>query len=75
MCDGPTQYLCAVMLEEPSMGSNALGLIILTPIQIQDAQAIYARELGSMMVANSDDEPPPDGPDASPVEARFRRFG
>ena len=54
---------------------GALGPIFLTHTQIQDAQALYARELGIQMAANLDAEPPPDAPDASPVEARVRRFG
>lgn len=71
----PARYPCAVMLEEPFMGSDALGSIIFTQSQIRQAQALYARELGGMMAANLDGEPPPDAPDASPVEARVRRFG
>lgn len=57
------------------MGSDVSGPIIFMQAQIREAQALYARELGDMMAANINDEPPPDPPDASPVEARARRFG
>ncbi len=63
------------MPEDPFMGSNASSPSMAIPTQIHEAQALYARELGGMMAANMDQEPPSDDPDASPVEAQARRFG
>jgi hypothetical protein len=57
------------------MGSNASSLLTARPARIYEVQAPYARELGRMMAANMDHEPTCDDPDASPVEARARRFG
>ncbi len=57
------------------MGSNASSLLTARPARICEVQALHARELGRMMAANMDHEPTCDDPDASPVEARARRFG
>ncbi len=74
-CCGPGRYSCAVIPEDPFMGSNASSLLTARPTRIHEVQALHARELGRMMAANMDHEPTCDDPDASPVEARARRFG